>query len=472
MKFAQQRGISKDLLALRMLTWVREHAWLRAAYRIIPKSLRSQVRQSLTDVSGSNASFKRTPAWDKVPPVRSHDEIHASAGEHGNAGVNIYAYFRGQFGLAEGARLYTQALLDEGYPVALHDIELDIPHGFDDRTMEGRFAPDAPHEIHLLFVNPDYLDEAMDKVGRGKFDHGYVMACWFWELERIPEAWLPALERVDEVIVASTFIEKGFEQITAKPIFKLPIPVGEAEDSGLSRADFGLRPGAFVFLSTFDFNSSVERKNPFAALEAFRAAFPPERRDVQLLVKSSNGHRYPEMLLRLLSAAAADPRIVIRDEIIERRHLHALQRCVDAYVSLHRAEGFGLGMAESMRLGKPVVATGWSGNTEFMSDQDSCLVGYRLLPLAQDQYPFWEGQRWAEPDIAQAAGYMRRLVDEPEYAAAVGARAAARVRQTLSPHAVATRLASRLDQIRLGRDGSHPPGGARDVKAGRLAPDR
>jgi glycosyltransferase involved in cell wall biosynthesis len=454
MKFAQQLGISKDLLALRVLTWVRGHAWLRAAYRVVPQSLRSELRQSLTDASGSNTTFKRTPAWDKVPPVRSGESFQAGRAESTNAGVNIYAYFRGQFGLAEGARLYTQALLDEGYPVALHDIELDIPHGFGDRAMEGRFTSDAPHDIHLLFVNPDYLAEAIDKVGRSKFESGYVMACWFWELERIPDAWLPALDQVDEVMVASTFVEDAFRKITSKPVLNVPIPVGEVDDSGLERADFGLQPDAFVFLSTFDFNSSIERKNPFAAVQAFQAAFPPERRDVQLLVKSSNGHRYPEMFLRLLSAAAADPRIVVRDEIIDRRHLHALQRCVDAYVSLHRAEGFGLGMAECMRLGKPVIATGWSGNVDFMSREDSCLVDYQLLPLAEGQYPFWEGQRWAEPDIVQAAAYMRRLVDEPGYAAAISARAGARIRQTLSPHAVASRLSARLDAIRLARSGA------------------
>lgn len=448
----RKHGVSKDQLALRVLIWVRQSRWVQAAYRLLPRSLRGSVRRSLVEASGSSASFERTPAWDRpAPPARRIPTVDMHA--DGAGGVHLYAYFRGQFGLAECARLYTQALLDHGYPVTLHDIELDIPHGFDDRSFE--LAPDAgaQHGVHLLFVNPDYLDETLDKVGRARLAGGHVIACWFWELERIPDTWLPALDQVDEILVASAFIEDAFRRVTDKPLVRLPIPLGDHQDSGLQRADFGLSDGTFVFLGTFDFNSSIERKNPFAAIEAFREAFLPGRDDVQLLIKSSNGHRYPEMFLRLLREAATDPRIVVRDEIIEGRHLHALHRCVDAFVSLHRAEGFGLGLAECMRLGKPVIATAWSGNLEFMGDDDSCLVGYALQPVQEGQYPFWQGQRWAEPDVSQAASYMRRLADEPAYAARIGERAAARIRRTLSPELLGAQLARHLDSARI----SHRP---------------
>ena len=447
----RKHGVSKDLLALKVLAWVRQHRWMRAAYRFLPHALRGSVRRSLVDASGANARFPRTPAWDR--PAAPARRIPAGASE-GNSGVHLYAYFRGQFGLAECARLYTQALIDHGYPVVLHDIDLNIPHGFDDRSFELDSDAGAQHGVHLLFVNPDYLDEAMDKVGRARFSGGYVIACWFWELERIPDTWLPALERVDEILAASSFIEEAFRRVTRKPMFRLPIPLGETQDSGLERPDFALRDGTFVFLTTFDFNSSIERKNPFAVVEAFREAFPLGREDVQLLIKSSNGHRYPEMFLRLLRQAAEDPRIVVRDEILESRHLHALHRCVDAYVSLHRAEGFGLGLAECMRLGKPVIATGWSGNLDFMSDDDSCLVGYELRSVEEGQYPFWQGQRWAEPDISHAAARMRRLADDPAFAARIGERASARIRDTLSPQKIGAHLAGHLDSVRIARAGA------------------
>lgn len=441
--------MGKDLVALRTLAWIRQHRWIRLAYRFLPRGMRDALRHSLVEASGSSASFVRTPAWDLPAPHAMRIPAHAGDG-HGNGnGVHLYAYFRGQFGLAECARLYTHSLLAQGYPVSLHDTELDVPHGFDDRSFDLEPDTGVRHDVHLLFVNPDYLDAAMEKVGRARFEGGYVIACWFWELEKIPDSWLPAIEQVDEILVASAFIEDAFKRITDKPVFRLPIPIGDPQDSGLTRNDFGLDEGRFVFLSTFDFNSSIERKNPFAVVEAFREAFPPDRDDVRLLIKSSNGHRYPERFLVLLQHAAADPRILVRDEILESGHLHALHRCVDAYVSLHRAEGFGLGMAECMRLGKPVIATGWSGNLEFMGEDDSCLIDYEIRPVAEGEYPFWQGQRWAEPDVSHAARCMRRLADDPAYAATMGQRAAIGIRQTLSPSMIGAQLAAHLDAARI-----------------------
>lgn len=448
------------MLALRVLSWVRQHRWMRAAYRFLPPGLRANLRESLVEASGSSASFKRTPAWDRPAPEAVRVPGQSSPGDAD--GVHLYAYFRGQFGLAECARLYTHALLEHGYAVSLHDIELDVPHGFDDRSFHLESDDGVEHGVHLLFVNPDYLDAAMDKVGRARFEGGHVIACWFWELERIPDSWLPALAQVDEILVASAFIEEAFARITDKPVFRLPIPLGEPQDSGLSRADFGLEDDRFIFLSTFDFNSSIERKNPFAVVEAFGEAFPPDRDDVRLLIKSSNGHRYPQRFLALLQQAAADPRILVRDEILEGPHLHALQRCIDAYVSLHRAEGFGLGMAECMRLGKPVIATGWSGNMEFMGDEDSCLVDHEIRPLVEGEYPFWQGQRWAEPDVSHAARCMRRLVDDPAMAAALGDRAAIHIKETLSPRLIGAKLAAHLDSARTAHRGraTTPPSGS------------
>jgi glycosyltransferase involved in cell wall biosynthesis len=253
------------------------------------------------------------------------------------------------------------------------------------------------------------------------------------------------LAEVDEIMVSSDFVRRSIQRVTDKPVLLVPLPVGDVPDSGLQRADFGLDEEAFLFLTSFDFNSFVARKNPIAVIEAFRRAFPDDRSDVQLLVKSSNGHRHPEKLRELLNAAGNSPRIVIRDEVIDRPDVQALQRCADAYVSMHRAEGFGLGLAECMSLGKPVIATAWSGNLEFMTADNSCLVDYRLVPVNQGEYVHHEGQRWAEPNIDHAAAYMRRLVDDRAFAAAMGARAALDVRERLAPEAVAQRIIDRLE---------------------------
>lgn len=347
--------------------------------------------------------------------------------------------------------MYSLALLDAGYPVALNDIDLDLPHGFEDRSLDGHIGADAPYGINMIFVNPDYLAPALASINSAKMDGRYVIACWFWELERIPDNWLWALNHVDEIMVASTFVEQAFRKVTDKPILRVPIPLSRGGDSGLTRRQFGLATDKFVFLNTFDFNSWWCRKNPLSVINAFRQAFPMERRDVQLLIKSSNGHRQPEKLMHLLASASADDRIIVRDEVIDQRDLHALQRCADAYISLHRAEGFGLGLAECMALGKPVIGTGWSGNLDFMTPDNSCLVDYRLVPVGDDEYPHSDGAMWAEADVEHAAALMKYMVDEPLFAQALGAKAAEDTRIFLSSRVAAAIIVGRLDEIAMNR---------------------
>jgi glycosyltransferase involved in cell wall biosynthesis len=445
------RASERGAVLLRLAAWIRRQEWLRKAYQQFPQSLRDRVSMMLAAPARKRMSFPRTPAWNRIPANISSRSSHLSSPPHvvvdGSEGVNIFAYFRGQFGLAESARLYTRALIDAGYPASLFNIELELPHGFDDDSLDEYLGSETPYGVHLLFVNPDYLDDSLRRIGRAKLAGGYVIACWFWELEAIPPEWLPALDIVDEIMVASSFVGEAFRRVTDKPIVRVPLPLGDVPDSGLTRMDLGLRDDAFVFLVTFDFNSWLDRKNPFAAIEAFIRAFPPEREDVQLLVKSSNGYRHPEPFLRLLKATGGDPRIVVRDEVIDRHHVQAMQRCADAYVSLHRAEGFGLGLAESMRLGKPVIATAWSGNVDFMNERNSLLVDYELVPVKPGQYSHTLGQRWAEANIEQAAICMRRLVDEVGLAERIGEQARKDICEKLSSQTVADSLINRLTVI-------------------------
>ncbi|TAL85202.1 MAG: glycosyltransferase family 1 protein [Rhodanobacter sp.] len=405
------------------------------------------MSEMLAERARAQLRFHRTSGWQRhrqqrewVAPGPRAEYAHA-------VGVNIFAYARGQFGLAEGARLYARALLGEGYPVAIHNIAIDMPHGMDDSSLDAHIGEDTPYGVNLIFVNPDYLDEAIAIIGRERLGNRYLIACWFWELEVFPEAWLPALALVEEVMVSTRFIEKAVRRITDKPVWHVPLPVGEVNDSRLMRADFGLDENAFIFLSSFDFNSFLTRKNPLAVISAFQLAFVDGGSDVRLLIKSSNGHRYPEKLRELLAAVAGDKRIIIRDEVIDRSEVHALQRCVDAYISLHRAEGFGLGLAECMYLGKPVIATAWSGNLDFMTADNSYLVDYNLVPIREGEYLHCDGQQWAEPSVSHAAEQMRRVVGDRDFAARVGARAALDVRDRLSPRAAAQRIIQHLETL-------------------------
>lgn len=425
---------------LHVSAWVRNHRWIRALYRWLPVRLRARVARDMVDRTVATLRF---PPMSPRPDVVDTPMAFPPTGK--GRGVNLIGHFRGQFGLGENARLFARALLSQGYPVAMVDLDLDIPHAMDERSLDVHLGTARPYPVDLFFVNPDHLASAMAALGQDVVHDRYTIACWFWELEKFPDAWRPAIDLVDEVMVATHFVQDAVRAVTDKPLFLAPIPLGAFADSGRGRDEFGL-DDAYTFLVTFDFSSYLARKNPSAAIAAFRGAFRDDER-VRLLIKTSNAHRHADALRSLMDESGGDPRIVIRDDLLPRDDLHALQRCCDAYISLHRAEGFGLGMAESMILGKPVVATAYSGNLDFMTPDNSVLVPYRLVPVEAGEYAFGEGQHWAEADVQAASDAMRRLYADRAWGKALGDRAHRDMEVFLSPERVGKALAGRLDAV-------------------------
>lgn len=435
-----------ELLSLEIISWARQRLWLRTLYRFVPFWLRHPISVRLATRRLSSVAFPSMPAASDKKLASGMVSVKPAVDYPAFAGVNIFGYLRGQFGLAESARMYACALLDAGYPVALIDVDLGLQHGMGDSSLEPYMGTEAPYATNLIFVNPDYFQQAMQAIGASRLEGRRTIACWFWELPEIPKEWLWAINAVDEIMVASQFVADAFRRVTDKPILLVQLPISKIEDSGLTREDLGLPLGKFIFLTTFDFHSSIHRKNPSACMRAFQEAFPRERDDVRLLVKSSNGYLHPDQMQELMSLSLNDPRIILRDEIIDRAHVSALQRCCDAYVSLHRAEGFGLGLAESMAMGKPVIGTEWSGNLDFMTAQNSCLVGFELVPVLEGQYPHASGLQWAEANVAHAATWMRKIADDDAFRSEIARRAAADIARNLSPAVAANRLAEHIDQ--------------------------
>ena len=439
----QERGSTP----VSLIEWMRGQRLLRGIYQLLPTPWRRAVNLALAQRAARALMFRRTSAWRKDPSGVKVDWVEPN---DSLPGVNIFGYMRGEFGLGESARAYARAVIAEGIPVALNDVDLDLPHSCNDNSLVSYLSNEAPYPVSIVFVNPDYLDEALSRIDRTILAGGRLIACWFWELETLPASWLPSIQLVDEFMVSSRFIESALRKVTDKPITFVPQPLMPAMGSGLVRQDFGLPENSFIFLCSFDFNSWIERKNPFATIKAFQQAFPSSEEGVGLLIKTSNGFRNPDRLAQLLCAVEDDPRIVVRDDVISRYQLHDLQKCCDAYVSLHRAEGFGLGLAECMALGKPVIGTGWSGNLDFMDRENSCLVDYTLVRVEEGQYDGAEGALWAAPDVMQAASAMRSLVDDPRRAEEMGRLAASTIRTQLSPELAAKRILTRLVALREG----------------------
>ncbi|MDQ2972513.1 MAG: glycosyltransferase [Pseudomonadota bacterium] len=432
---------------LRLLTGARRLAPIAALFALFPAEWKLRVSRCLLRTAVGRGSIAAasgaTPGDDKEPdlPLPRVDARHAGKG------VNLCGYVRGELGLGESVRAFAKALAQSGYPFSLVDYGVPTHANADDHSLDHWLASNVEYPLSVYFVNPDQMllnrahFEAQKRVGR------YLIGYWFWELERFPAAWHDAFDLVDEVWVASEFVCCCVAAATDKPVTLMPMPIDFSSPVAIDRHRFGIPADKFVFLFTFDYHSYPQRKNPEGVIAAFRAAFPRDRKDVHLLIKTLNADRLPDAHLRVVTATAADPRIVASDAHLTREQTSALLGCADAYVSLHRSEGFGLGAAEAMGLGKPVIATGYSGNMDFMSERDARLVDFTLVDVAANAYPHWQGQQWAQPDIAQAARRMRALADDPSAAAALGAAASMRIRRQYAPSICAAAVIDRLQTI-------------------------
>ncbi len=252
--------------------------------------------------------------------------------------------------------------------------------------------------------------------------------------------------------MSSRFAYDSIAPETTKPVLLMPMAVAvPPPEPGLRRADFGLPEDKFVFYFSFDFRSYASRKNPLAAVAAFRRAFPRRNQSAVLLLKTIGSDWMLEERDRLLEAIHGDPRILLIDREFTRPRAIALLALSDCFLSLHRSEGFGRGPAEAMLLGKPVIVTDYSGTRDFTTSETALLVGYELVPVGAEEYPGASAQVWAEPDIDQAAAAMRRVAGDAALACRLGRAGRERIRRCYDPAAVGARYLDRLRAIAQGR---------------------
>lgn len=246
----------------------------------------------------------------------------------------------------------------------------------------------------------------------------------FWELPMLPPDWLPCLRAMDAVLAPTEYIRNVIQQeVPDKPVLHFPQNIPVCAPAEPDRARFALPENAFVFLCAFDIMSDLERKNPWGSIAAFQKAFP-ENPDVRLVLKVSNAHN-PDNLVPLKQAMMNDPRILIIAEMLPPETLRTLYASCDTLVSLHRAEGLGLILMEMMMQGKPVIATAWSGNMDFTTPQNACLVNFSMIPVKAEHpaYRFsaeTHNLHWAEADTDTAADWMKKLVSDPGFCNRIG----------------------------------------------------
>ncbi|MCC8137774.1 MAG: glycosyltransferase [Clostridiales bacterium] len=359
-------------------------------------------------------------------------------------GVNLIGSIRAEMGLGQSCRLAARMLQMSGYPLSVRNIDFNDNLREDDHSWDDYISEELPYGINLFHVNLCELGTVFS-ANPALWEGHYNIAFWLWELEDFPKEWVKYCDLFDEIWTPSEFASRSIRQKTQVPVRTVPYRPTAPYDASCTRDTFGLPKDQFLYLIMYDSNSTTGRKNPQGAIAAYRMAFPQEDPDCGLVIKINNAKE--EDVRRLQKELDGYRNVYFITEVLEKEKVNSLIRCCDTYLSLHRSEGFGLVIAEAMLLGTPVIATNWSSNTEFMSEESSCLVNYQLIKNPKTEGAYRKGCIWADPDLNQAAGYIRRLKNDRTYYEAKAANGAAYLDQVLNEEKLKELWRARIEEI-------------------------
>ncbi len=412
--FSELRGPSRVAILLGRAGGV-SYQWLsrlRPLVLLFPQPVRKAMRETLLG------------RRDDAPvPVRHQSSLPA--------GLNIIGYIGRDTGVGESARLCKKSC--DAIGLANHLVDVDGGEG----------TQQAVYGASIFHVNADQT-LIVHKQLRSVFDaSAYNIGCWHWELPELPDAWIASAAPLDEIWAPTAFIQDAISRKVRIPVVHMPHGVDVSDIEACTAEELGVPAGRFTFLCMFDLASVSARKNPLGTIEAFQRAFSNQAQ-VALLIKVSQAADHPKEYAAIEERIRGLSNVYLTDRMLSRARVNGLIAACDAVVSLHRSEGFGLILAEAMFLGKPAVATGWSGNMDFMNGRNSCPVDYELVTLDRAYGPYAAGQQWAEPDVDHAAQFMRRLFDDAAYRTQIGERARETIRTHFSPEAAGFRYLERL----------------------------
>lgn len=359
-------------------------------------------------------------------------------------GINVAGFAQSVYGIGDSTRAMWRAVQATGVPCALINIRSPV-HSNEDVSLR-EFAQSNPYRINLMTFSFDYSRRFYRDMGPRFFAGRYNIGLWYWEAERFPVRWHSSFDYYDEIWTPTEFVRKSIASVSPIPVFKITPPLNiHGREAEPNRSRFGLPENAYLFLFTFDFYSTVQRKNPAGVIAAFQRAF--RRDDAAVLVLKSINVEQNREAREELGRQSEGANIIFLDAHISAREMDSLLASADCYVSLHRSEGLGLGMAQAMYLGKPVIGTNYSGNLEFMNPKNSLLVDYTMTESTEEEGSYERGTRWADPDVGQAANFMRWVYENRAEAEGLGSRAAGDIRRTLDPNIAAAAILRRVRQI-------------------------
>jgi len=369
---------------------------------------------------------------------------HIQAGGRISHGVDVIGLFNAEDGIGQSARLLVESLRSCDTPVST------VVYGKTESRQNGEYISEdiGRYKVVITAANAELVEQIREKFGLDFFKDTYMIGQWFWELETAPTWYRDAYKYVDELWAPTQFIMEMLQRNAPRDVVITHMPLSlqtPIVDRDVSRADFDL-DGRFLFLFVFDFRSVMKRKNPLGLVEAFTKAFRPGEGPV-LVIKCVNGEKRPNEMSELLAVISGRDDIVIINEYFEAGTSAALMNLCDCYVSLHRSEGLGLTIAEAMLLGKPVIATAYSGNLDFMTPETSYMVPWKRVKVGKGAEAYSSRATWAEPDTDVAAEMMRTVYENPEQAQAMALAGQRDLQQRFGHDVVGTRMKARLEEI-------------------------
>ncbi|PGZ06968.1 glycosyl transferase family 1 [Bacillus cereus] len=361
-------------------------------------------------------------------------------------GINLVGYARAEFGLGESCRLAAKSIQSTNIPFGI--INYSLPHVKSlDFSWKHKEITDPIHDINIFHMNPDVFPTAHKQLGHQFFNGRYNIGYWHWELPELPREWYSSFKLVDEVWVPSSFVLEAVSKKTNLPVTRIPHCIQVECPECIHREYFNLPTDRFLFLSMYDPRSVQQRKNPIASIQAFQKAFSKDDSSVGLVLKINSSNYNLAEVKQIQNLIRDNRNIYLINQSLNRGEANALIQTVNCVVSLHRSEGFGLVLAEAMYLGKPVIGTNWSGNTDFMNADNSYPVNYILVPIKRNYGPYKHYQIWAEPDIEHAAYFMRQITSDQTQCNLIARKGQETIKTYFSPNVIGNMIKKRLTEL-------------------------